>query len=95
MDSRPVAHHARIAGVRLPTPQLQTERLTLRPFHDDDADELFALQSSADVLRYWDSPPWTERESAERFLARCHQVAQEGTGARLVIERSSGQEFLG
>jgi RimJ/RimL family protein N-acetyltransferase len=72
---------------------LRTERLLLRPFADADADPLFALQSNAQVLRYWDSPPWTERARAERFIARCREMAEEGSGARVVIERDS--EFVG
>ncbi len=43
------------------TPTLESERLHLRPFADSDAGDLFALQSNADVLRYWDSPPWVDR----------------------------------
>jgi RimJ/RimL family protein N-acetyltransferase len=79
----------------LPSPTLQTERLTLRPFADSDADALFALQSNAHVLRYWDSPPWTERARADRFLATCRQIAEEGSGARLVMDRASDGVFLG
>jgi RimJ/RimL family protein N-acetyltransferase len=45
----------------LPAPTLYTARLRLRPFDDADADDLFALHSSAYVLRYWDAPPWSER----------------------------------
>jgi len=37
----------------LPTPTLHTARLRLRPFDDADADDLFALHSSASVLRYY------------------------------------------
>ena len=48
-------------------PLLRTERLCLRPFTDMDADAIYALQSNAYVLRYWDSPPWRERARAERF----------------------------
>lgn len=77
----------------LPTPTLVTTRLRLRPFADSDADELFALQSDADVLRYWDSPPWTERSRADQFIARCREMAEEGSGARVAIERDS--VFLG
>src|SRR6185437_9742570 len=55
----------------LPAPTLRTARLRLRPFTDEDADDLFALHSNAYVLRYWDSPPWTERARAERFIAAC------------------------
>ena len=79
----------------LPTPTLHTARLQLRPFAEGDADALFALHSSARVLRYWDSPPWTDRERAERFLAVCGRMADEGTGARLAIDRASDGTFLG
>jgi ribosomal-protein-alanine N-acetyltransferase len=79
----------------LPTPRLHTARLRLRPVTDADADALFAMHSSAHVLRYWDSPPWAERERAERFIAGCQQLAEDGSGARPVIERASDGAFLG
>ena len=79
----------------LPTPTLHTARLHLRPFVSADADDLFALHSNARVLRYWDSPPWTEPARAERFLATCEQIAAEGSGARLVLARESDGTFLG
>ncbi|WP_405058737.1 GNAT family N-acetyltransferase [Kribbella sp. NBC_01505] len=77
----------------LTTPTLHTDRLRLRPFEDADAKELYALQSNADVLRYWDSPPWTEPARAERFIAACRQMAEERTGARLAVDRDG--VFLG
>jgi [ribosomal protein S5]-alanine N-acetyltransferase len=79
----------------LPTPTLQTDRLRLRPFTRADADDLFALQSNAFVLRYWDSPPWTDRARADRFIAACGQMAEEGTGARTAIERADDGAFIG
>ncbi len=79
----------------LPTPTLRTERLRLRPFTSADADALWALHSNAHVLRYWDSPPWTEPARAGRFLAKCVRLAEDGTGARLAIERGSDGTFLG
>jgi RimJ/RimL family protein N-acetyltransferase len=81
--------------VPLPTPTLHTTRLRLRPFDDADVDDLFALHSSASVLRYWDAPPWSERAVAERFIAACRQMADENTGARLAIDRSPDGVFLG
>ncbi|HTW20617.1 MAG TPA: GNAT family N-acetyltransferase [Mycobacteriales bacterium] len=84
-----------MAGVSLPTPTLHTARLRLRPFADDDAEALFALQSNARVLRYWDAPPWTERARAERFIANCWQQAAEGTAARLAMDRESDGTFIG
>jgi ribosomal-protein-alanine N-acetyltransferase len=79
----------------LPTPTLHTSRLCLRPFARTDADALFALHSSAHVLRYWDAPPWTEPERAQRFIAACRQIEAEGSGARLAIERASDMAFIG
>ncbi|HEV8528134.1 MAG TPA: GNAT family N-acetyltransferase, partial [Actinomycetes bacterium] len=79
----------------LPTPTLHTARLLLRPFNDADANALFALHSSAYVLRYWDAPPWSERERAERFIAACREMAAESSGARLAIERVSDGAFIG
>ncbi|MFJ3932080.1 MULTISPECIES: hypothetical protein [unclassified Streptomyces] len=38
----------------LPTPELRTARLRLRRFTDTDAASLYALHSSAHVLRYRD-----------------------------------------
>jgi ribosomal-protein-alanine N-acetyltransferase len=77
------------------SPTLQTARLQLRPFASADADALFALHSNARVLRYWDSPPWSVRARAERFIAKCQQIAEEGTGARLAVDRGSDGAFLG
>lgn len=84
-----------MARMTLTTPVLHTARLRLRPFTDVDADHLFALHSNTRVLRYWDSPPWKERARAERFIARCRQVEDEGTGARMVIDRARDGAFVG
>jgi RimJ/RimL family protein N-acetyltransferase len=79
----------------MPTPSLQTARLRLRPFTSEDADDLYAQHSSAHVLRYWDAPPWSETARAERFITACRQMAEDGTGARLAMERLSDGAFLG
>lgn len=84
-----------MAPMSLATPTLLTARLRLRPFMDADGDALFALHSSAYVLRYWDAPPWSERGRAERFIATCREMADEGSGARLAIERVSDGAFIG
>jgi ribosomal-protein-alanine N-acetyltransferase len=81
--------------VSLATPTLHTARLRLRPFADADADALFGLHSSAHVLRYWDSPPWTERVRAEQFIVACRRMADDGTGARVAIDRRFDGAFIG
>jgi RimJ/RimL family protein N-acetyltransferase len=77
----------------LPTPTLRTARLLLRPFTDADQDAIYALHSNPRVLRYWDSPPWRDRARAESFIAACKEMEQEGSGARLAMERAG--EFIG
>ena len=84
-----------MASMPLPTPTLLTSRLRLRPFRDADADTLWALHSNAHVLRYWDSPPWSEPARAQRFIAACAQMAEDGSGARLALERASDGVFVG
>ena len=84
-----------MARMSLPTPTLHTARLRLRPFSEADADALFALHSNAHVLRYWDSPPWTDRGRAGRFLTTCRQIEEEGSGARLAMDRVSDRAFVG
>jgi|SRR4051812_23383983 ribosomal-protein-alanine N-acetyltransferase len=84
-----------MAGMSLTTPTLRTDRLLLRPVTSADADALFAMHSSAHVLRYWDAPPWSERARAERFIAACRHMADEGSGARLAIDRVSDGAFVG
>ena len=78
----------------LPTPTLHAERLLLRPFTDADAEDLFALQSNAEALRYWDSPPWTDRSRIARFMNGCRQMADEGSGARVAITCKSDGAFV-
>ena len=79
----------------LPTPTLDTARLRLRPVTSADADALFAMHSNAHVLRYWDAPPWVERARAERFIAACEQMAEDGSGARLAMDRVIDGAFIG
>ncbi|PYC66091.1 GNAT family N-acetyltransferase [Streptomyces tateyamensis] len=95
MGRPPIRSRRRTMTTPLPTPSLQTARLRLRAFQDADADDIFALHSSAHVLRYWDSPPWTERARAEKFLTTCRQMSEEGSGVRLAVDRASDGAFIG
>ncbi|MDE9364041.1 GNAT family N-acetyltransferase [Luteipulveratus sp. YIM 133132] len=67
----------------------------LRPFEDSDAEDLFSLLSDAQVLRYWDEPAWTDRGRAKEFVAKCRRMSDEGTGARLAVDRADDGAFLG
>jgi RimJ/RimL family protein N-acetyltransferase len=81
----------------LTTPTLTTAllRLRLRPFVDDDLDAIVALHGDARVLRYWDSPPWTERAQGEKFLRTCREMVDVGAGVRLAVDLVADGQFLG
>ncbi len=84
-----------MAIMSLTTPSLETRRLRLRPFDETDTHALYELQSNPRVLRYWDAPPWTEPARAQAFLQRCRQMAEDGTGARVAVERRADGDFIG
>jgi RimJ/RimL family protein N-acetyltransferase len=84
-----------MAHMTLATPLLHTARLRLRPFADSDADRLFAMHSDTLVMRYWDSPPWTDPERATRFISRCQEMADDGIGVRVAVDRASDGAFVG
>ena len=76
-------------------PTLTTARLRLRPFTHADEEALWSLHSNARVLRYWDSPPWSDRARAGRFVAVSRQLAEEGGGARVAMETVDDGAFVG
>ena len=81
--------------MRLPTPTLRTARLLLRPVVAEDAGALFSMHANPHVLRFWDAPPWSERERAQRFVAGCREMEEVGSGARVALERLADGAFLG
>lgn len=50
-------------------PTLESPRLRLRPYRQDDARAIYALYSDPVVTRYWSFPAWTRREQASEYLA--------------------------
>jgi RimJ/RimL family protein N-acetyltransferase len=76
---------------------LETERLTLRQFTEDDVDNLFGLNSDAELMRYLTGGKPTPREEIRDEIIPFHLAVYErldrlGTWA---AESSAGGEFLG
>ena len=69
-------------------PRIQGKRMRLRGPTPDDADDLFALFSDPEVMRYWSSAPMQARAQAEgkideilaAFAQRGRQQAAEAAG---------------
>jgi len=52
------------------TPELETERLILRPLHDDDAKGIFQLRSDATINQYLDRKPAKAIDDAIAHIKR-------------------------
>jgi RimJ/RimL family protein N-acetyltransferase len=80
-----------------PTYPLLTERLSLRPFRDDDLDALFAIQSRPDVVRYLYWEPRSRDETREMLDRRKLQTAidREGDGIHLAAELRVAPGLIG
>lgn len=53
-----------------PIPRLTGERVSLRPYRDDDADALFALYGDPEVTRWWSHEPWTDKQQVVAYFER-------------------------
>jgi len=72
---------------------IETERLTLRPFVEDDFDALHAMQSDAEVHRYLYGEPKSPDESRDylkRKIASSSWSAEGDWLGAAVIERATG-----
>ncbi len=74
---------------------LETERLTLRPFVESDAEALFEIFRDAEVTRYWSTPPWESLEPAHRQIARDRSAMAAGEFLRLGLVRRSDARLVG
>lgn len=80
-----------------PTFPLLTDRLSLRPFRDDDLDAFHAIQSRPDVVRYLYWEPRSRDETREMLERRKEQTAieQEGQGLHLAAELRASDGLVG
>ncbi len=56
---------------RLPT--VGSKRLSLRRISAGDVDELYVIFSDPEVMRYWSTPPLSDREAADRLLTEINE----------------------
>ncbi len=73
---------------------LETPRLRLREFREEDAEALFALNADPEVMRYTGDLPFSEPAAARHFLRDYGEYEREGFGRWAVISREDGA-FMG
>lgn len=78
---------------RLPT--LSAPRVVLRWLTGDDVDDLFAIFSNPEVMRYWSSLPMTDRSDARGLLEHVHESFRRGTLFQWGIARRSDDLVIG
>jgi RimJ/RimL family protein N-acetyltransferase len=80
-----------------PTYPLLTDRLSLRPFRDEDLDAFHAIQGRPDVVRYLYWEPRSRDETREMLDRRMAQTAIEceGEGLHLAADRRASDGLVG
>jgi RimJ/RimL family protein N-acetyltransferase len=73
---------------------IETERLILRQFCEDDAEHLFELNSDPDVTRYTGDVAYTSIDEVHEFLKGYDQYEKHGQG-RLNMFDKKNQEYIG
>lgn len=58
------------------SPVVETERLTIKPLMTDDAEGLLEIFSDPEVMRYWNTAPWTSIEDALDFIEQSSDAMQ-------------------
>jgi ribosomal-protein-alanine N-acetyltransferase len=72
---------------------LETERLRLRPYTEDDLDDLAAVVSDAETMRYYPRP--FNREEASTWIEHnLRRYTEDGHGLWVMASKESG-EFVG
>ena len=69
---------------------IETERLILRKFEDSDLDDIFAMRSDHDVMRYIRQPQTDPSESAKWIRLISSFWETEGIGYCALIEKATG-----
>ena len=83
-------HRTSLDGVAL-----RTERLTLRPFNEDDAPFILALFSDNGFLQFASTPPFTLIDQAHALVARDTLKREIGARLRLGMERTDDGALVG
>jgi [ribosomal protein S5]-alanine N-acetyltransferase len=76
-------------------PVLETERLRLRPLKPADAEELHAVFSDPEVMRYWSEPPHRDVARTEEMIGSIRAAFESREVFQWGIERTADGRLLG
>ncbi|WP_138436106.1 GNAT family N-acetyltransferase [Marinobacter shengliensis] len=76
-------------------PVIETERLTLKPLAIDDSDSLLEIFSDPEVMRYWNTAPWTTIQDAIDFINESNDSMRRKESLILGVYLKSTGELAG
>lgn len=76
-------------------PAIETERLVLRPLALCDSEPLLSIFSDAEVMKYWNTPPWTSIQNAVDFINDSKDSMQRQASLTLGIYLKTTDELVG
>jgi RimJ/RimL family protein N-acetyltransferase len=76
-------------------PDLDLDRVRLRPMDDGDAAAIFAMYSDSQTTRYLARPRLTDPSQAAEVVAKTKAGYADGSSLQLAIERKADRAFLG
>jgi ribosomal-protein-alanine N-acetyltransferase len=75
----------------VPVAILNTPRLLLRPWTEDDADDLFAAFSDPEAMRYWDGPPKRSVEEVKQYIRGSRMAHPDTHAGWAVVLKDTGR----
>jgi ribosomal-protein-alanine N-acetyltransferase len=76
-------------------PTLTADRVCLRWMSKSDIDSLYTIFSDPEVMKYWSSPPITDRNAAAQILKRVHEGFQRQTELKWGIAQQTDDTIIG
>ena len=78
---------------RLPT--IDTERLSLRTISHSDLDDIYAIFSDPEVMRYWSTPPLSTKQAAGDLITEINESFQRRISLKWGISLPSASVLIG
>src|SRR5688500_20144749 len=76
-------------------PTLNANRVSLRWITDGDVDAFYAIYSHPEVMRYWSTPPLTERDQAAKLITEIHDGFQRQALLKWGVARRTDDLLIG
>ena len=74
---------------------IETDRLRIRPLTEKDVEELFAIYSDAETMKFWSCLPYTDVSQSREQVERAMASFQKGEAVELAVIHKEEDRFIG